>query len=251
MNVVVNGLMTSYQKTGSGKVIVCLHGWGDNSKTFSLLESELQVRYKVLTLDLPGIGHSQAPEIAWSLGNYAEFVRDWLGKIGIEDVYAIIGHSNGGAIAMHGVAKNVLKPQKLVLLASAGVRNNHKLRRKLLKAASKTGKLITAPLPRPTRIKIRNRFYKGIGSDIGLFPHMEETFRKIVTEDTQSDAKNIKVPTLLIYGDNDKATPSSYGRTFHDLIKGSKLETLQAGHFLHQEQPQAVAELISDFLEKG
>lgn len=248
MNIVVNGLMASYQKTSSGKPVVLLHGWGDNGQTFSELIEKLENKYEVLTLDLPGIGHTQAPKTVWGLEDYAEFVQAWLQKIGIKDVYAIIGHSNGGAIAMHGVAKNLLKPKNLVLLAAAGIRTNHKIRRKLLKVVSKTGKVITSPLPDRTRLKIRNRFYKRIGSEVGLFPHMEGTFRKIITEDTQTDAKNIKVPTLLIYGDSDKTTPVLYGKIFHNLIKGSKLETLDAGHFLHQEKPEQVARLIKEFV---
>lgn len=249
MNIVVNGLMTNYQKTGSGKPVVLLHGWGDSGQTFSELIEKLEDKYEVLTLDLPGIGHTQAPTTVWGLDNYAGFVQTWLQKIGIKDVYAVIGHSNGGAIAMHGVAKNLLKPKKLVLLAAAGIRTNHKIRRKLLKVVSKTGKVITSPLPHHTKIKIRNRFYKRIGSEIGLFPDMEATFRKIITEDTQSDAKNIKVPTLLIYGDSDKTTPVLYGKIFRSLIKESKLETVDAGHFLHQEQPEQVARLIKEFVD--
>lgn len=248
MQVVVNGLMTSYQKSGQGKSIILLHGWGDNCATFEKLVELLDDDYELFAVDLPGIGQTQAPEEAWGLDDYAEFVGAWLEKIGINNPCAIIGHSNGGAIAMHGIAKDQLKAKKLILLASAGIRNNHKIRKSLLKAVSKTGKAITLPLPNRTRMKIRNRLYKRIGSEIGLFPQMEETFRKIISEDTQADAKNIKIPTLLMYGTQDRVTPVSYGRIFNSLIPGSKLEEIDAGHFLHQEQPEQVAKLIKDFL---
>lgn len=251
MNVVVNGLMTNYQKVGKGdKTIVMLHGWGDSSQTFSKLSEKLQDIYEILLLDLPGIGQTQAPETAWGLDDYANFVQAWLQKVGIKDVYAVIAHSNGGAIAMRAVATHQLKPKKIVFLAAAGIRNNHKLKRRLLKVVSKGGKVITSPLPGHTKIKIRNRFYKRIGSEVGLFPHMEATFRKIITQDTQTDAKNIKVPTLLIYGKSDKVTPVGYGKIFHGLIDESRLEVIEAGHFLHQEQPDKIASLITKFLEE-
>lgn len=248
MNVVVNGLMTNYQKAGHGQPIILLHGWGDNSATFDKLIELLAGDYELFALNLPGIGQTQAPEGVWGLEDYAQFVQAWSKKVGINYPYALIGHSNGGSVAMHGVAKNILQPKRLVLLASAGVRNNRKIKKSLLKAASKTGKAITLPLPSRTRMKIRNRLYQRIGSDIGLFPQMEETFRKIISEDTQADAENIKIPTLLIYGEQDKVTPVQYGKMFRQLIKESKLEVIEAGHFLHQEKPQQVAKLIKDFL---
>ncbi|HVS79166.1 MAG TPA: alpha/beta hydrolase [Candidatus Saccharimonadales bacterium] len=250
MNVVVNGLMTNYQKFGTGgKTIVLLHGWGDSLNTFSRLAENLKDDYTVYALDLPGMGGTEGPKEAWGLGDYAKFVHSWLAKVGIKKVYTLIGHSNGGAISIVAVAGGTLKPEKLVLIASSGIRNDRHLKRAALKTLSKTGKIITAPLPDGTRSKIRSRFYKRIGSEVGLYPRLEETFRKIVSQDVQQAAKNISIPTLLIYGNSDKSTPVAYGRQFSQLIKGSRLEAVEAGHFPHQESPEKVSRLIKDFLK--
>ena len=98
MNVVVNGLMANYQKVGSGKVVLCLPGWGDTVTTFAKLIEELKEKYTVLALDLPGFGGTQAPSQAWSLEDYADFTADWLKKIKVSKVYAIVGHSYGGVV---------------------------------------------------------------------------------------------------------------------------------------------------------
>ncbi|HLG90763.1 MAG TPA: alpha/beta hydrolase, partial [Candidatus Saccharimonadales bacterium] len=103
MNVVVNGLMTNYQKVGSGKIILCLPGWGDTITTFDKLIDELKEKYTVLALDLPGFGGTQAPSKAWSLEDYADFTDAWLKKIKAGKTYAIVGHSYGGATAISGV----------------------------------------------------------------------------------------------------------------------------------------------------
>src|SRR3990167_1812903 len=121
MNVVVDGLMTNYQKVGSGKTVVCLHGWGDTENTFKELAHFLEKKYTVLTLDLPGFGGSQTPPSAWELNNYVDFIEHWLEKIGISDVYAIVGHSYGGSLAIKGVGSGKLKTKKLILLSAAGV----------------------------------------------------------------------------------------------------------------------------------
>lgn len=248
MNVVVNGLMTNYHKVGSGKIIVCLHGWGDTAKSFSKLAESLQEKYTVLILDLPGFGATQAPPHAWGLQDYAEFVDSWLKKLGIKDVHAYVGHSYGGSLAILGLGNKNLKSEKLVLLASAGVRNKKSGRKKIMWMAAKISKVPLRLLPAQTRQKLRHRLYRNIGSDITLVPHMELTFKRIIGEDIQTAAEKISQQTLLIYGTEDKDTPVKDGKLLAKEIKSSRLEVIDAGHFLHQEQPGQVAKLIKDFL---
>lgn len=241
--------MTNYQKIGSGKALIFLHGWGDSSKTFAPLIESLKDDYETLALDLPGFGGTQAPPEAWGIDDYAAFVEAWLAKIGIKNTDAIIAHSNGGAIAIKAISTGKIKTDKLVLMASAGIRDKQKTRKKILKAGAKGGKAMTFFLPGGTKEKIRNRFYKSIGSDAILFSQLEETFRRVVGEDVQPAAEKIAIPTLLIYGDKDKDTPVSYGRIFNRHMRGSQLEIIESGHFVHQEQPANVAKLVSDFLK--
>jgi pimeloyl-ACP methyl ester carboxylesterase len=59
MQVIVDGLLTNYYKVGHGPVVLGLHGWGDNSRTFSQLSKNLEERYEFIGLDLPGFGESQ------------------------------------------------------------------------------------------------------------------------------------------------------------------------------------------------
>jgi pimeloyl-ACP methyl ester carboxylesterase len=249
MNVVVNGLMTNYQKTGDGPVVLLLHGWGDSLKTFDHLLKYLPTSYQYLMLDLPGFGGTQKPDQAWGLDDYADFVKAWLKKINISKVHAVITHSNGGSIAIQAVGSGKIAPDKLVLLASAGVRNKQKSRKKVLKTAAKGGKAITFFLPGRTKERIRGTFYKSIGSEATLVPGMEETFRKVVREDVQPMAKQITIPTLIIYGKNDESTPPTYGRKFNELISGSDLAIIDGSHFIHQEQADKVGDLVSTFLE--
>jgi pimeloyl-ACP methyl ester carboxylesterase len=250
MNVVVNGLMTNYRKIGSGKTLVFLHGWGDTSATFSKLIEELQGEYEILALDLPGFGGTQAPPNAWGLEDYADFIAAWQAKLGLKKLTAVVGHSYGGAAAIMAMGNHKLNADKLVLIASAGIRNKKPLRKKAMLAGAKMGRLPLYLLPKTRREKIRKQVYGSLGSDMLLLPHMELTFKRIIGEDVQTVAAKIKTPTLLIYGSKDKDTPPSDGRRFHNLIPGSRLETIDAGHFLHQEQSEDVARLIHDFLEK-
>jgi len=250
MQVVVNGLLTTYQKSGKGQALVLLHGWGKNAaESFDALTEKLEHTHTVLRLDLPGFGGTQPPAEAWGLSDYAGFISAWLIKIDSKKTKAIIGHSNGGAIAIKGIATGSLKADELILLATAGVRDKMKARKSLLKATAKSGKVVTSALPTHTKKKLRSFFYKSINSDITVMPELEETFKLLVNEDIQGAASKLKLPTLLIYGGSDKDTPPDYGRLLSEAIPDSNLVIIPgAGHFIHQEQPEKVASLIESFL---
>jgi pimeloyl-ACP methyl ester carboxylesterase len=198
---------------------------------------------------LPGMGNTQAPAEAWGLNNYADFIKDWLDKINVKELDAIIGHSNGGAVAIKALSENSLKANKLILIASAGIRNQQNLRKKMLWMAAKSAKVPLSVLPSHKAESLKKRAYGKFGSDLMVMPHMKDTFVRTVKEDLQEAAKNIQLSTLLIYGQKDKDTPIKYGKLLTKAIPNSRLEELNTGHFVHQEQPARVAELIQDFLK--
>ncbi|MEO8862934.1 MAG: alpha/beta hydrolase, partial [Candidatus Saccharimonadales bacterium] len=197
----------------------------------------------------PGFGQTQIPPEAWNLDNYAKFVKSFLSKIEVKP-YAIVGHSNGGAVIVRGVALGELLPSRLVLLAASGVRNSHKTRRFFVKIIAKIGKVLTIWLPITVRQSLQRRLYGTVGSDMLVAGHMRETFKLTVSQDVLADAKTIKNPTLLIYGTDDKATPiDGVGESLHQAIKGSQLEVVKgADHFVHNFDPKGVSSLIKEFL---
>jgi len=250
MQVVVDDLLINYSRQGKGRVVVILHGWGDNSKSWLGLSKSLSKKFDVIIPDLPGFGGSQLPTSAWGLNDYGVFVSNFLNKINAQGVYCVIGHSNGGAIAIRSVAQKIIITDKLVLLSSAGIRGESKGRLKVLRYAAKTGKLLTSPLPESSKNKLRAKAYKTIGSDMFVAENLQETFKRIVTDDVRSDAKMINLPTLIVYGENDQQTPLRFGEIFHELIAHSSLEVLtETGHFLQLDRPKEVEEAIEGFIE--
>ena len=248
MQIVVDKLLTHYERIGRGKSIMLLHGWGDQAIGLVPLSSELAKHYDVIIPDLPGFGGTEMPAEAWDLSNYATFISQFLQKLGIANVYAYIGHSNGGAIAIKGLSDGCLNASKLILLSSSGIRDNNK-RISIVKTVTKTGKLITSPLPNSLQIKLRRKLYQTVRSDMLVAEHMNSTFKKIITDDVQADAEQLKLPTLILYGSDDKITPKTYGKRFHKLIKDSNLKIIPAAsHFIHHDQLEAILKLIEDFL---
>ncbi len=78
--------------------------------------------------------------------------------------------------------------------------------------------------------------------------HLQETFKKVVTDDVRADAQKINKPTLLLYGDQDISTPVRMGQLLADAIKGSKLVVLPGvGHMLPTEATVEVSKEIREF----
>lgn len=250
MHIVVDGLLTNYDLAGSGKVILLLHGWGDSLRGLSGLTADLAKGYKVVTLDLPGFGATEAPKDVWDLDDYADFVSAFLKKLKLDQPFAIVGHSNGGALAIRAIGLGTLKPKKLVLIAASGIRTGHGTRRFVLKIFAKTGNLATIWMPERYRQALRKSLYGAAGSDMFVAPHLKETYKKVVRQDVQADAAKIDLPTLLIYATNDQSIPLSAGKKYQQMITNSKLEVIDsAGHFVHHDQPVKVMHLIEGFLK--
>ena len=148
----------------------------------------------------------------------------------------MVGHSFGGRIIIKGLATNKLSANKIILIAPAGNARRRKVRNFFLMILAKIGKII---LPK----KIRRPFYKKISSDYANTGVLKNTFINIIKEDLMVVAEEINIPTLLIWGGGDLATPLSDGERFAKSIKGSVLKIIKsAGHFIHQEKPKEVGE---------
>ena len=227
-------------------MVVWIHGWGDNFSPNPFV-SRLAKQYKVLTPHLPGFGGSQIPEGVWGLDEYANFVAHFLHKLEQSSPAVLIGHSNGGAIAVKGLSTKVLSADKLILLDSAGIRSGDHF---IFKLAAKTGKIATAWMPAGCRRRLKQKLYQTVGSDLLVKPELSDSFKKIVHQDVVQDAVNIQIPTLLVYGQDDNDTPPDYGRILAGAIKHSDLTVIpHAGHFVYLDQPDAVYNIVHKFID--
>ncbi len=249
MNIVVDNLLTHYERSGNGPVVLIIPGWADTSASWRDLAKGLAKKHEVIVVDLPGFGGTQTPvEQSWGLTDYAMFVAHFLNKLGVRTA-AIIGHSNGGAIALRGLSTQALAADRLVLLASAGIRNTYNGRNRTLRILTKTGKYLSMLLPGSVKKRLRKKVYKTVGSDMLVAEHMQATFKRVVTDDVQADADKVDLPTLLVYGQNDSDTPIDYGRILHEHLPNSTLQIIpDAEHFLHTQQTAAVLSLIEEFI---
>lgn len=249
MKIIVQNLAVEYQDEGVGPVILFLHGWQDSLHTFDSLAPLLSSARRIIRFDLPGFGGSETPKEIWNLDNYIRLVNEFIQKLNIQ-VDVLVGHSFGGRIAIKGSAENKLLANRIILIGSAGIARKRVFRNSVLKILAKVGGLMTYIPPLVFwREKLRKKMYDLIGGDYLNAGALRETFLKIISEDISLSAKKITVPALLIWGVNDTETPLADGERLSQLIPDSRLEKInQAGHFVHKEKPQEVANLIKKFL---
>lgn len=252
MQIVVDKLLTSYSEYGKGKkIILFLHGWADSGQTFEMMARDLVKKdgsLRLVLLDLPGFGGTQNPPVAWGLEEYALFVSAFLKKLALKSS-VIVGHSNGGALAIKGLAGGELSADKLILIASAGIRKSS-VKKSALRILAKPAAVAVKLAPKSTQLRIRRKLYSAIGSDYLVAVHMQDTFKRVVSSDVVEDAAKLKLPVCLIYGENDNATPPEFGRLLADAIPNSELHILpNTGHFVHQEQVYQTSKTIEDFIK--
>ena len=250
MRVLVDNLITEYQDEGSGPIILLLHGWGDNLRTFDALVPHLSSTRRIIRLDLPSFGKSEAPGKPWSLDDYVQFVADFIKKIDVS-VDVLVGHSFGGRVAIKGISTNKLSARKIILMGSAGIARRRTFRNTAFAVLAKIGKiLVLVPPLFFWRQELRRALYSFAGSDYVSSGALKETFLRVIAEDLGPSAEQIAVPTLLIWGANDTETPLSDGKRLSHMICNSRLEVIEgAGHFVHRDHPEKVARLMRELYE--
>lgn len=251
MKLVIDGQIVEYKDEGKGKVVLMLHGWGSNSDTFRQLATDLSKRFRVIRFDFPGFGQSPRPSTDWSIHDYANFAKEFLKKLRISDLYAVIGHSFGGRVIIKGVSQKLIDPQKVVLMGSAGVKPKKRFKIRAYKAIAKTGKAITS-LPGLNKLqsRLRKNLYQSIGNmDYYQSGQMRNIFVKTINEDLLPEVSNIKQPTLLIWGENDTEAPLSDAKLMANRLPDHEMDVITgAGHFVFVDNYQKVIDDLERFL---
>lgn len=266
--IVVNNLLIKYLnfghvQSGAGdKCLLFLHGWRSNKEVWQEIVNKVIKfsGYQVYAMDLPGFGKSSLPKrpldrlgtfhlenknIGWNVGDYALLVKEFIEKENLSNVI-LVGHSFGGRVGIKLASQFPKLVSKLVLVDSAGFvyASEHK---HLVSFLAK----ITKPFFAPKFMQgLRKSIYSILGSEDYLAtPELQETFKKVIAEDLSEDMRHITVPTLIIWGEDDKDTPVEFGRTMEIKIKNSKLKILpNAGHFSFLDKPEEFTKVLNEFI---
>src|ERR1035437_1839793 len=162
----LHGERVVYRQTGSGPVLMLIHGITSDSLTWRRVMPRLARDFTVIAPDLIGHGESAKPRGDYSLGAHASGVRDVLLALG-HDRATFVGHSLGGGVAMQLAYQFPELCERLVLVDSGGLGREVSL---LLRAATLPGSEFVLPWLAATRMLDSARIVTGVLSRVGLRP---------------------------------------------------------------------------------
>lgn len=253
LEITIDGKKIHYQVEGEGHPIVLLHGWLANLKTMQPIANGLKQHFKVYNVDIIGFGESDLPDEPMSTNDYGNFLQKFVSALSIENPI-LIGHSNGGRIIINAVGRGLVKPSKIVLIDSAGIKPKRHLNYYFKIYTFKAGKNILKVLPNTKKVEqMRENLLKKFSSeDYKNSPEvLRRTMSIILNEDQRNYLQNIKVPSLLIWGENDTATPIENAKLMEQLIPDAGLVTYaNSGHFSYLENIQNCNIVLNEFLKQ-
>ena len=251
MNIKINGLNINYEVSGEGTPVILLHGWLCSLETMKPIANVLE-NFKVYNVDLPGFGKSDMPKEFFCTNDFGNFLDGFIKELKIENPI-LIGHSNGGRTIINYAGRKLGNIKKIILIDSAGIKPERKLGYYIKVYTFKCLKKFLGIFPDVEMFNnIRERVLGKFGSSD--YKNSSEVLRRtmsiIINEDQTEILKNIKAPTLLLWGENDEDTPIRDGKIMEENIKDSSLiEIKGAGHFSYLDSYNQCMEIIKNFLK--
>lgn len=230
--------------------IIILHGWGLHGGVYGELKKLLEKEgFKAFIPDLPGFGKEPLRSQTMMLDDYVGFVDEFLNANKIVKPI-IIGHSFGGRVALKYAFKYPEKVTKLVLTGAPVIRSRV-FKRKISYMVSIAGGQLFRFLPKTTKGFLRKLLYFSIGEwDYYKAGPLKQVFKNIISEDLVFYAKNVKVPVLLVWGENDRVVPVSDMKKIVKIIPHATFSVVKdAGHKLPYEKPVEFFKAIKPFLQ--
>ena len=268
----IHGYRRAFRMAGQGPAILLLHGIGDNSETWAGVFDALAQDHLVIAPDLLGHGGSDKPRADYSIGAFANGMRDLLGVLELERV-TVVGHSLGAGVAMQFAYQYPERCERLVLVGAGGVSRSVSL---ALRAATLPGaSLAISALKLPTVkrqvravVSVLEKLNTATGLDaadllriLDGLPSIHarraftRTLRAVV--DVRGQAVTmldrcylaVGMPSLLIWGARDPMIPVHHARIAHAAMPGSRLEIFEeAGHFPFRHDPDRFVGLLREFI---
>jgi pimeloyl-ACP methyl ester carboxylesterase len=233
-----------------GPPLLLLHAAGISSTSFFANIGPLSQDYRVYAVDMVGdAGKSRATRLLESRSDHAEWLKDVFNGLGIQQAF-LLGHSQGGWIALSMALAYPQRVKKLVLLAPAASIASFGWLTKLVLALA--GRMI-----RPSaRFILKTQGAQGAVFDEALV-HLMDTMSKhclpatmVPTEYSDEELKQISMPTLLLIGDQEiiykPAAAIERARRFIPNLEADIIPS--AGHTLMMEQAEAVNARVLEFL---
>ena len=248
----INGIEIAVERRGRGAPLLLLYGEEALEPEAAVID-ELARDYELVIPSPPGFGTSERPDWITNADDISYLYLDLIERLKLDDA-VVLGFSFGGWLAVEMATKDCSSISKLVLVAPYGIKPGGPLDRDIQD-------LWLLP---PDKVMGLKWFDKAKGKrDFASMPDDKlatiarntESFARFGWEPYMHNPKlrhrlgRIRVPTLLVWGENDGIVTPDYGRAYSELIPGARLTVIpKAGHFPHIEEPRAFMAELTAFL---
>lgn len=256
----VGGVNLNYRIEGEGDPLICIHGVGSYLEAWEGVVERLSDRFRILTFDLRGHGHSSKVRGRYEIDDFVGDVLALADHVGFE-TFNLAGFSLGGLIAQRLALTHQKRIQRLVLLATVAGRTDEERERVALRLAAlqagDRGSHYDASLSRwltedfqvknPELIADLRR--RNAENDPECYA---AAYRVLAQTDFGGLLDQIRVPVLIATGEEDAGSNPRMALYMQERIIGSKLHVLPGlRHSILIEAPDQVAKLMRDFLCNG
>lgn len=239
-----------YLEAGQGPALVLVHGLGASAESWRDSMRLLAKGYRVIALDLPGYGKSDKPRGDYSIPHYAAVIGEFIDALGVDRV-ALAGNSMGGWMAVLAALERPEKVSHLILVNSAGLQRGKYPPVNLNPGTKEEQKALMLALfadpsfVTPKAVDAQWEYRKEIRGTVNA---MLEAL-KAGAQPLDDRLKDIKVPTLIIWGRKDALIPAEFAERFARGIPGSRLAMIEdAGHLPQIEKPHAFSRAVRGFV---
>lgn len=269
-----NEFTIAYTDEGKGdNTIILIHGLGSYLRAWEKNIGELSKNNRVIAIDLPGYGKSSKEPHTGMMTFYAGIVNELVKELKLNKV-VIGGHSMGGQIGMTTYLKYPQIVKGLVLAAPAGFERFTKGQKQWFRdVMTVDGVRLTTPegiqnnlasnfyrVPKDADFMVSERMEMRSADDFIPYCYaVVQSVHGMVDNPVIDYLQDIKVPTLILFGENDNLIPNRYlnpGRTVEiakygaSNIPNSKLVMIpKTGHFLMFEKPEVFNKETIDFIK--
>ena len=257
----LDGIKARYLESGKeeNNHILFIHGLGSAADRWMKIPETLS-DFHSIAVDLPGFGESDKPaNMAYTIDEFRKFIISFLKEVSFNDEKTtIIGHSLGGYIASEIAIQHQNNVNQLVLIDPSGTLNeptpilNEYLDAAMSPTIDNVRKAFEKMVADPKRVP--SQLVEGFIRRINM-PNAKDAFKSTLANSatTQIGLERLrqinKIPTLILWGADDRVIPLEHSKVFKDTILDSQLEIIEdAGHAPFAEKPEQVSKILKEFL---
>ncbi len=265
----VKGVRIHFLESGNARedspVLLMVHGWAGSAEDWERLLRVLPSHLRSIAVDLPGCGRSDKPDAAYDIPFFLDNLRSFCAELGLSRV-VLTGHSMGGQIAVHFTLRYPDMVEKLILIDPYGLKGEEGglqplshlgpvvnlaflLNTPLFIEWAMRANVFHDPSPELLRSAVESTAANILGRE-GARSMSRITKRVIGRGHVDALLPGVSRETLLIWGEHDRLLSPDWAQAFASRLRRASVHRIAgAGHMPMLETPEAVAGLITDFVD--